>query len=1440
MGTLADCLGKVRMDLDLRDEVRALGSAERAMDDVAASLADLQEQLGVSPEFVTLEDLADLAPAPSTQSDPAQRALDQSGLSPEAREWVAALDPADRALIADSIAARPALADPKGDLGNLQQALILAKHRGLREMYRAATMIRVPISGATQIRDGQSPQQAAAAERDRRRAIQETPTERIERPRELEQAGDIKRGYIILGGERFARIQLTRDANLSTFLHETAHYFLEVWGALAQDAQTDQGFRDEYAKILQWLGVSSRDEIQVEHHEKWARAYEAYLREGKAPSSALRRSFARFRAWLSAIYRNVTRLGVKLNDDIRSIFDKTLATDDEIAEAQGLLDGRPVFTSAEAAGMTADEFAAYLAAFADADAQAKVVLSRRQLREEARETRKWWNEERKAIEAKVREEVNQTKVYQALAILRTGKLADGSPLPEGQQPFKLDRAALIRDFGEDLAGRLPRGVAGQDGMDPTQAADLLGYGSAVDLVNALANARPKGEVIAAETDLRMRERYGDLQLDGRIPEEAMKAVHNPERGRVLAREVRALSSQVGQSPTPAEVFRQAAERQASETLIRDLRPHRFRVAELRAGRKAFEAAAKGDWATAFAEKQRELLNHELFRAISRAKDRAEKTVRRLRKLTKKPAQERLAKAGKQGGTYLEQINNLLAAYELRNVPRQELDARRADAMTGLAAFAKQLDDSGVPHAIPTEVLQAAPLVNWRELTAEQFEALRDAIDSLQHAARGESELILANERANLEQVAGAVAGSILANAKAGEGHAVFADDQGLRGKLRKVKQDVVGLLLNPDTIIRTDLDGGQPGGAAHKHLKQVLDNAVREKLVPMMAEAGEAIDRIQQAYSRKELAAMRKRNISLPELKETVSKWEIIALALNWGNEGNREAVIKSGIFTQKGGDLFTVQRILDAHMDKRDWQFVQALLDYVDSYWPQIAAAQKRRTGVAPKKVEATPIYTPHGTFRGGYFPLIYDHSKSLRHTAHELEQLAQDMRSGNFAKAATRNGHTKERVGSGGKPVLFDAGNVQRHLMQVIRDLAIGDEIRYVARVLSSEQVQGAFEATGQEATHRVLDLWLKDVAVGEMVHGDVLSRTFRYVRSGFAVSKMAFNLKVAALQMTGFAHTAVVAGRRNTLLGLKDLLGRSWWGPNSAAAEIQSLSPFMAKRAETFQKDLMDTLAAVKGKGWRETLTRWGFVPIQRMQLLVDMATWMAGRRQAIGLGMQGADVIRHADSVVAQSQASGIFSDRSAVERGTLGTNVRQVEFVRMMTTLKSYLLLKYSIAYEKTRSTEFRNPLSALRWASDMLLLFTFEGMLTYALTEMLAGDDGDDDEDWMTEMAAAAGKETAKTLLGGIPLVGQTVSAIEGFAGGNADANLANAVAKVWTQAEQGEIDRAAVKAVVDLAGLLFHLPSTQPNRVLDAIWRDAEGEEVAPIEYLIGRPPPR
>ena len=174
-------------------------------------------------------------------------------------------------------------------------------------------------------------------------------------------------------------IALLKDANYSTFLHETGHFFLETQFSLASQldkmaedlgfdmlSEGEKGILNDTNALLKWFGVSdlntwfamSLDEKRS-YHEQFARGFEAYLYEGKAPSIELAPLFQRFADWLKRVYQDIKSLNVTLNDEVRSVFDRMLASDAEIAQAKQARSMMALFAKQEDSPMSPEEFAEY-------------------------------------------------------------------------------------------------------------------------------------------------------------------------------------------------------------------------------------------------------------------------------------------------------------------------------------------------------------------------------------------------------------------------------------------------------------------------------------------------------------------------------------------------------------------------------------------------------------------------------------------------------------------------------------------------------------------------------------------------------------------------------------------------------------------------------------------------------------------------------------------------------------------------------------------------------------------------------------------------------------------------------------------------------------------------------------------------------------------------
>jgi hypothetical protein len=389
-------------------------------------------------------------------------------------------------------------------------------------------------------------------------------------------------------------IRLTQNADLSTALHEFGHFYLFQLIDDATDADVPPEARAKLAAdlqtILDHVGVkidvatASADQIHAvmtrDAHELWARSWEVYLREGKAPSASLRDAFASFSAWLTRIYKTLTSIPdyrKNLTPEVRGVMDRLLATDEAIKDAQNASSFRVPSSLRQV--MTAAEQKSLERLTEQANREAKEDLLKRVMREMERERLEWWKEERAKVRTEVEAEVRNRPVYRAYNIIRSGKTADGTQLvDENGEPrtLKLDRKQLERDYGKDVIKLLPKGLTAKDGASHHVVAGMVGFGSADEMRDALMNFRPMKEVVEEETDAAMKARHGDMLSDGRLAEDAAELVLNERQLELAALQAKALRR------LASSVVKKAATRTVAKTGAGSASEDRARVAEAQA------------------------------------------------------------------------------------------------------------------------------------------------------------------------------------------------------------------------------------------------------------------------------------------------------------------------------------------------------------------------------------------------------------------------------------------------------------------------------------------------------------------------------------------------------------------------------------------------------------------------------------------------------------------------------------------------------------------------------------------------------------------------------------------------------------------------------------------------------------------------------------------
>lgn len=1208
-------------------------------------------------------------------------------------------------------------------------------------------------------------------------------------------------------------INILKKANLSTALHEMGHLYLDVLVDLSSMPSATAGLKSDLQKVMDWFGVKDVEAwkaLDIEgkrpHHEKWATSFESYLRDGKAPSSTLRAMFDRFKAWLLSVYRNLRGLP-ELNPEIREVFDRMLATEEEIAHAEREQNAVPI--DPKALKLSESDEAAYVEAIEKARARAVSELGTTMLRNVLQAQTAAYKELLAKVKAEIAaEEVDVLPVYNARAALKDNTYPDGEPR-EGE-PIKLDAKAITDRYGKDrLKGKLSFLHTKEGGLHPDVVAEMFGYSSGDELLTALEAAEPRKALIDRLAKERMEQEYGPAPASAEIAEAAVDALHNEARGDLLALEARKIAQAAGQKATPRAILKAYAARHIAGQRWLDIQPNMYRRAEAKASREAFEAAGKGAYPEALAAKQREMLNHELYRESVKARDEMRDKAESLKRFMKDSVR---ATIGKAGGDYLDQIDDLMERFDFGTVSGRQVERRKS-----LAAWVLEQEQEGNPVEIDPEILSDAFRKHWKDLTPEEFQKVADAIDNIAHLALLKDRLLKdAKKRAVSEVIDGGVA-SILENSR---GPKKRVKETRRPGQERKDR--IAGFLASHrklSSLVR-EMDGWKDGG----FLWDVVVRPINEAADAEASRNAEATKRLAEIF-----AIIKDSKVSgkvyIPEIEESLDRESILTIALNWGNEDSRQKLMDGYKWTEA-----QVVAILD-HLTEAEWKFVREVWGYINEFWPEIAALNKRSTGLEPEKVEASPFMTKFGEVEGGYFPLAYDERQSERAGAKVAEDAAERMMRGGAVRATTRHGHRKARVSGVKQPVRLDFGVIFSHVQSVIHDLTHYEMLHDVNRIVRSNRMQDAIRDHYGHEVYQQLKSVLDDIATGDAPARTAFEKGMKAIRVGTSVAAMGWNVTTALMQPMGITQSMVRVGPKWIARGL-----RAWLGSPKHMSEmveyVYEKSEFMRNRGRTQQREINEVRNSI-GAGKLSKVQDSFFWMISTMQKVVDVPTWLGAYEKARADEVQeegqtegelDARAIQIANQAVIDAQGGGQVKDLSQVQRGG--------PLMKLFSQFYGFFSTTYQLAVESgKKSSRDKSP---GRLATDFLLLFIVPATLGHFLKMALKGG-GDDDNEMLEKLLRANASYLAGTMVGLRELSG----AIEGFHQytGPAGARWFASINKAYGQAEQGEIDGALLDSLNETAGILFQYPAGQVERTVRGVGAIVNGETKNPAAVLFGAP---
>ena len=589
---------------------------------------------------------------------------------------------------------------------------------------------------------------------------------------------------------------LTKEADLSTFLHETAHYMLTVMEDLAVSGSATPEIQNDFNVLLKFWGVESVDawsKLDInqkrKYHEAFAYNYEIYITEKKAaPNKNLQDIFNRFGQFLRRIYKSIRdelnviyrqENGVDLpvlTDEVRGVMDRMIASEEQIIESQRVYGMKAMFTTQEESGMDNETWQKYTAAIQEAQEVAIDQLSKSSMRQV-----KWLSNARSKVLKDLQKQVNATrkqviaeetakaeneKIYRLEKYLKRGETINDKGekvvVKEGNKihpdsiknilPFYDDAAAnaLIKELGTGKYG-----MVSKKGMPVQTIAEMFGYEDPINMINALVDLEPIKNVIKERTDQRMVDEFSNLTDPRQQELEVQEALHNEARARFIATELRFLATVMQPQRLQVAAAKQVAKDILAKKTLREVRPTLFSRQEAKATKAAEKAMREGDNQATIQAKKAQLLNNQLAKEAIEIHKRYDKATDNFKKLFKKSDKDM---KDTRNVDLVNVAKTILASYgfgpavESPNVYIENLKKNNEDLYVELEPIIREQSNLRNTTNIFKEVNEITKLKDIKDLAVEDFDSLDEVIQSLWHQSRREKQIEIEGKKLELDAI----------------------------------------------------------------------------------------------------------------------------------------------------------------------------------------------------------------------------------------------------------------------------------------------------------------------------------------------------------------------------------------------------------------------------------------------------------------------------------------------------------------------------------------------------------------------------------------------------------------------------------------------------------------------------------------------------------------
>lgn len=866
-------------------------------------------------------------------------------------------------------------------------------------------------------------------------------------------------------------------------------------------------------------------------------------------------------------------------------------------------------------------------------------------------------------------------------------------------------------------------------------------------------------------------------------------------------------------------------------------------------RAAADKALRNFDEEAFREARRkELYAHEMIRAMYRARRNVEYIRSRMARYAKRKQKQTFGMDPR----FLYQLDMLLTRFDFTKRTKKEVEALTPKDILqeakSLSDFIKEQAEAGVPLLMPEWIAQSVTQMKYEGLFVHQLESAFKAVQNIMQAGRDEKKTIARQK--NIE-LAGITA-EVLERAQKYFGKDKIDGDTHIE-VARKDPNAAADVLLDLNTIeaMCRGLDGFEDDGPMQDYFFRPVREAVSREYAELNRMFGEFRNLKLRVYGTDFKADMKPKDIGVCEYKRVTDREtgkvfhvptkkmslftqeNIICAALNMGNADNL-ARLKDG-WGWTDADIEKIK----AKMSREDWEYVQGVWDLLDTMWPKIKKVHELMTGTTIEKVEAKPVVTEYGTYRGGYYPIVTDLRYSETAAAQNERQEIMASAPCNFLDKHTKSGHRKARAENVlGRPPLLSFSVLDNHVANVIHDYEMAPVIRDAWKILRRDTIKSVITTVYGDRGYRNFGKWLNDIAANTKNNGVASGsgdRIINGIKSRTAMFALGGNIGGALMQPLGYFALAHRIGFVNTALAIAEGLN-----PNTRTYAF-------AREKSAFMREQMDEgNAEVRKLRQNWTTNDHGisraadfFLSVYPLfQNMCNVPGWVQCYK--IGLKRYGdeAKAVAYADSVIRQTQSASTIADLSTFERsGPIG---------QLTTMFYSWFRVMYQMQNEAIMRVKYEHGINRVK----DLASYAFYILVAQSVAEALLRGGGPEPEDDESRMWSWAKWTTARVALSPfttVPIAREISNVVSGGfkygvqltpAQGALDsvARLVKIAYKQGGNALSGEdIEWGDIaEGAATVAGYRYGVPNRKMIQAAKAFWAWYDEDEAIPWAYLV------